>query len=107
MADDCLSVPADWGLVQIDVYLFGLKMFFDPPRSKLAAKAGLLVSAPRSFDVGRLHVVDPNDARAQRLDGAEGFEDVACPNCRRQAVRRVVGDLYRIFFVFERNDRGD
>src|SRR5229473_3678296 len=75
-----LLVPADRSLVQIDVHLLGLKIFFDAPRPKFAAKARLLVSPPRRFDISRLHVIHPHDARAQRLHRAHGLENVASPD---------------------------
>src|ERR1700693_2672695 len=72
-----LLVPADRGFIQIDIYLLGLKIFFDAPRPKFAPKARLLVTTPRRFDVSRLHMVHPHDTRAQRLDRAHGFENIA------------------------------
>src|ERR1700758_4132027 len=60
-----ISVPPDWLLVEIDVYLLGLEILFDTPRSQLAPETGLLITAPRGFDVSGLHVVDPHDSRPQ------------------------------------------
>src|SRR6185437_926393 len=100
------SVPADRVLVQVDVDLFGFQIFFDSPGAQLASEAGLLVSAPRRLHVRGLHVIDPDNAGAQRLYGAEGFEDVASPDRRCETVGRIVGDFHRVFFVFERDQRG-
>src|SRR5690242_14865341 len=58
-------VPGDGGFVEIDEDLFGFEVFFEPPGTELAAEAGLFVATPRGFDIGRLHVVDPDDAGAQ------------------------------------------
>src|ERR1700730_8936943 len=102
-----ISVPADRALIQIDVSLLGFQIFFDPPWAQLTSEAGLLVATPRRFHIRRLHVVDPHDAGAQRFHRAECLEDVACPDRRREPVSRIVRDLYPIFFVFERDHRGD
>ena len=59
---------------------------------QLAAKAGLFVATPRRFDVRRLHVIDPNDARAERFHDAEGFVYVAGPHGGGETVRSVIGD---------------
>src|SRR5581483_3830451 len=64
-------------------------------------------AAPRRLDVGGLHVVHPDNSRAQSLHRAESLEDVAGPNRRSETVWRVIGDLYCVFFVFEGNDGGD
>ena len=85
--------------------LLGLEIFFDAPRAEFAAEAGLLVAAPRCFDVRGLHVVDPYNARAQRLHHTEGLEYIASPHCSSQAIRRVVGNLHGIFFVVEWDHR--
>src|SRR6266851_5449038 len=63
-----MSIPPDRLLVQIDVNLFGLEIFFDAPRPELTAEAGLFIPAPGSFHIGGLHVIDPHHPRAQRLD---------------------------------------
>src|ERR1700730_447459 len=101
------SVPPYGLFVQVDVNLLGLEIFLDSPRAELATEAGLLVAAPRCFDVSRLHVIDPDDAGTQRLYDAESLVDVASPHCRREAIGRVVGDAYRVGFTVERNHRCD
>src|SRR6267143_1532704 len=101
-----ILVPSDRRLVEIDEHLFCLKIFLEAPGTQLAAEAGLLVAAPRRFDVGRLHVIDPYDAGAERLHDAEGFVNVARPNRGREAVGSVVRDANRLRFAFERNHRG-
>src|SRR3954463_1853253 len=101
------SVPADRLFRQIDVDLFDVEIFLDAPFAELAADAALLVAAPRRLDVGRLHVVDPDDAGAQVLDDAHGAEDVARPDRRGQTVEGVVGDPQRVRLGVERDHAGD
>src|SRR5439155_14578231 len=69
-----ISVPADRGFVEIDVDLLGLEIFFEAPRAEFTAKAGLFVAAPGRFDVSRLHMIDPDDAGAQRLHDAKSLD---------------------------------
>src|SRR5713101_2556206 len=102
-----LSVPADGRLIEINENLFGFEIFFEAPRTELASKAGLLVTAPRSFDVGRLHVIDPDDAGAKRLHDAEGFVNVARPDGCGQTVGGVVGNANGVRFAFEGDDGCD
>src|ERR1700752_2294413 len=52
-------VLADGSFFQIDMHLFGLKIFFDAPGAQFAPEAGLFVSAPGRFHVRRLHVIHP------------------------------------------------
>src|SRR5664279_5304752 len=104
MRIDPISVPPDRLFVEIDVDLFGFEIFVDAPRSEFASEARLLIAAPWRFYVCGLHVVDPNDARANLLHRAEGLEDVSGPYRRRQSVRSVVGDLDGVGFVLEWND---
>src|ERR1700683_630290 len=80
IVSEIASVPADRLFIQIDVDLFGFEIFFDAPGASFAAKAGLLVAAPRGFYVGWWHVIHPDNACAQGFYGAHGFEDVACPD---------------------------
>src|SRR6266852_146060 len=91
-----LSVPANWRFVQVDVYLLGFQVLFDAPGAEFAAETGLLVASPRRFDIGGLHVVDPDDACAQCFHGAHGLKDVAGPDGSGEAVGGVVGDLERV-----------
>src|ERR1700733_14796524 len=70
------SVPSDGLFVQIDVHLLRLQIFFNAPRTQLAAESGLLVPAPRRLDVRRLHVIHPNNSRSQSLYHSEGLENV-------------------------------
>src|SRR3974390_1557888 len=102
-----ISVPPDRRFVQVDVNELGFKVFFESPGTEFAAKAGLLEAAPRRFNVGGLHVVDPHDAGADLLHSAEGFEDVARPDGGGEAIGRVVSDADGVGFVVERNDAGD
>src|ERR1700733_738375 len=97
------SVPTDRLLVEINVDLLGFQIFFDTPGTEFAAKARLLVTAPRSFYISWLHMIHPDDACAQSFNRSQGFENVASPDRGGEAVRRIVGDLQRIFFVFKRN----
>src|ERR1700680_654710 len=97
------SVPANGSLVQIDIHLLGLEIFLNSQRPKFAAKARLLVAAPRRFHISRLHVIHPHDARAQRLYRAHGLENIACPDGGGQPVGRVVRDFQRVLFVVEWN----
>src|SRR6266436_6588192 len=97
------SVPANRSFVQIDVDLLGLEIFLDAPGSKFSTKARLLVAAPWCFDIGRLHVIDPDDPGAQRLHRAQGFENIAGPDGGSQTVGRIVGDFERVLFVLERD----
>src|SRR6202047_1009681 len=62
-----MSVPSDRLFVQIDVDLLCLEIFPDSPRTQLSAKSGLLVPAPGRFDVGRLHVIHPDNSGAESL----------------------------------------
>src|SRR5262249_41286905 len=73
----------------------------------LAAETGLFVASPGRFDVSGLHVIDPDDARAERFHDAEGFVDVAGPDGGGETVRRVVGDANGFGFTVERDDRSD
>src|SRR6185503_20847161 len=101
------SVPVDWLFRHIDVDLFDVEIFLDAPLAELAAASALLVAAPRRFDVGRLHMIHPDDAGAQLLDGAHGPEDIPRPDRGGQAIEGVVRDAQRIRLVVERDDRGD
>src|SRR6184192_1873916 len=56
------SVPTDRRFVQVNVHLLGFEIFLDSPRPKLTPETGLLVAAPRRFDVSGLHVIHPNNA---------------------------------------------
>src|ERR1700675_5155175 len=103
--DNKFLVPADRRFVQIHKHLLGFQILFEPPRSELASEAGLLVAAPRSFNVSRLHVIDPDNSGAQGLDHAESLVNVAGPDRAREPVWRVIGDSNRVGFAFERNDR--
>ena len=49
--------------VQVDIHLLGFKILFDPPRPKFAPKSRLLITAPWSFDICRLHMIHPHNAR--------------------------------------------
>src|SRR5215472_2939600 len=100
-------VPGDGGFVEIDEDLFGFEILFETPGAEFAAKAGLLVTAPGRFDVSWLHVIDPDDARAERFHDAEGFVDIAGPDGGGETVRRVVGDANGFGFTVERDDRSD
>src|SRR6266404_4592755 len=100
-------VPADRGLVEIDEHLFGFEVFLEAPGTKFASKARLLVAAPGGFDVGWLHVIDPDDAGTQGLDDTKGFVNVAGPDGGGEAVGRVIGDANGVRFAFERNHRGN
>src|SRR5258708_19559724 len=73
-------VPADRGLVEIDEHLFGFEVFLEAPGTEFASKARLLVTAPGGFDVGWLHVIDPDDAGTQGLDDTKAFVNVAGPD---------------------------
>src|SRR5215469_17430740 len=101
------SVPADWSFVEIDKDLLGLEIFLKTPWPEFTAEAGLFVATPRRFDVGGLHVIHPDDARAHGFYNAKGFEDVARPDGTGETIRRVVGDLDGIGLVFEGDDGGD
>src|ERR1041384_367541 len=100
-------VPTNGLLRQIDIHLFDVQILLDAPFSELAAEAALLVAAPRRLDVRRLHVIDPDDARTERLDGAHRAEDVARPHRGGEPVVRVVRDPDRVGLGVERNDAGD
>src|SRR5437773_9115714 len=100
-------IPADRCLIQIDEYLFGFEILFEPPRAKLAAKTRLFVTAPRRFDVGGLHMVDPDDSSAQRFHHAKRLIDVASPNGARETIRGIVGDSDGIGLAFKRNHGSD
>src|SRR5205807_89206 len=102
-----ISVPADGSFVEIDEDLFGLEIFFESPGAQLAAKAGLLVAAPGSFDIRWLHVIDPNNTGTQGFDDAEGFIDIASPDRGGQAVGSVVGDANGFGFAVKGNHAGD
>src|SRR6266478_5574719 len=100
-------VPADRGLVEIDEHLFGFEVFLEAPGTEFASKARLLVAAPGGFDVGWLHVIDPDDAGTQGLDDTKGFVNVAGPDGGGETVGRVVGDANGVRFAFEWNHRSD
>src|SRR5215831_16507690 len=102
-----ISVPPDWLFIQIDMYLLRFEIFLDAPRSQLASKTRLFVATPRRFHVGRLHVIDPDDPSAQRFHCAESFEDVPSPDGSRQPIGRIIGDLDRVFFILEGDNRRD
>src|ERR1043166_5580011 len=102
-----MLVPSDGSFVEIHKNLFGLEVFLEAPGAELAAEAGLLIPAPGRFDIGGLHVVDPDDAGTQRFYDAKGFVDIAGPDGSGQAVRRIVGDANGVGFGVEGNYRGD
>src|SRR5271167_2924093 len=102
-----MLIPADGRFVEINEELFRFEILIETPRAKFAAEARLLVAAPRCFDVSRLHMIDPNDAGAERLHDAEGFVDVARPDGGGEAVRRVIGDADGVGFAVERDHRRD
>src|SRR5271170_683747 len=101
------SIPANRLFVEVDVDLLRFEILLNSPRSKFAAHAGLLVSAPRSFHAGGLHMVYPDDACAQRFDNAKCLVNVARPHGCGQSIMRVVGDANGFGFTLEGNDRGD
>src|SRR5277367_289425 len=101
-----MSVPSDRLFVQIDVDLLGLEIFFDAPWPQLPAESGLFETAPRRLDVCWLHVVYPNDSRAQSLYHAKRLEDIARPNGCGQPEGSGVGDPQRFGLVRKRDDRG-
>src|SRR5580704_462283 len=101
-----ISVPSDRLFIQIDVHLFGLQIFFDAPGPQLSPKPRLLVPAPRSFDVGRLHVIHPNDAGAESLHHSKGLKNVARPHGRGQTVWRGICNPQRFGFICKRDDCG-
>src|SRR5436189_323656 len=59
--NDRFLVPPYRRLIQIDVHLLRLQIFFDSPWPQLTSEAGLLVATPRRFDICWLHVIDPDD----------------------------------------------
>src|SRR5215831_21003228 len=97
------SVPADRRLVQIDVYLLGLEILLNSPGPQLPSEAGLLESSPGRFHISRLHVVDPNNPRAQGFHRTHGLEDIASPDRRCQPIGGIIRNLHRILLVFEGN----
>src|ERR1700690_4209977 len=101
-----MSVPPDGLLIEIDVDLFGLKIFLDAPRAEFAAKAGLLVAAPGRFDVRWLHVIYPYDSGAESFYYSKGFEYVPRPNGGCEPIRRRVGDANGIRLTLEWDDGG-
>src|SRR2546428_5091214 len=100
-------VPTDGCFVEIDKHLFGFEIFFEAPRAEFAAEPGLFVPAPGRLHVGRLHVIDPHDAGAQRLYDAESFVDIARPDGSGEAVRRVIGDANGFGFAIKGDYGGD
>src|SRR3979490_440294 len=87
-----LLIPTDGLFREIDVDLLDVEIFLDAPFAELAADAALFVAAPRRLDIGRLHVVHPDDAGAQLLHGPHRAEDVARPDRSGEAVVGVVRD---------------
>src|ERR1700679_4256989 len=85
------------------MHLLRLEIFLNAPWPEFAAEARLLVSAPWSFNVCRLHVIHPHNARAYRFYRTERFVDVARPHRRRQTIGGIISDSDCILFVFERN----
>src|SRR5688572_28247048 len=55
------SIPPDRFLAEIDVDLLGFEEFLGAVEAQLAALAALLVAAPRTLDVTRLHGINPDD----------------------------------------------
>src|SRR3954469_12801860 len=94
-------VPADGLFTEIDVDLLDVEIFLDAPLPEFAADAALLVAAPRRLDVGRLHVIHPDDAGPQTLDGAHRAEDVARPHGCGESVISIVRNPQRILFRVE------
>src|SRR5271169_5799174 len=80
-----ISVPSYGLFVEINVDLLGFEIFLDAPWAEFATEAGLLEASPGRFNVGGLHVVDPDDPGANFLYCAERLEDVACPDCGRES----------------------
>src|SRR5262249_53404039 len=70
-----------------------------------AAEARLLEAAERRRDVARVERVDPDDASPDRSGIAVSLADVTRPDCRREAVDRVVGDLERVLVLGEADRR--
>src|ERR1700739_1706630 len=100
-------VPPDRRLIQIDEHLFGFEILFKPPRAKLAAKSALLVAAPWRFDVGGLHMIDPDDSSTQRFHHAKRLIDIARPYGSGETIGCIVGDSNRVGLAFKRNHRSD
>src|SRR6202453_320748 len=100
-----MSVPSDRLFVQIDVDLLGLEIFLDAPWPQFPAESGLFVTTPRRLDVSWLHVIYPNNSRAQSFYHAKRLEDIARPNGCGQPVGCRVGDPQRFGFVRKRDDR--
>src|SRR5262245_25858840 len=73
-------IPSDGPFAQIDVYLLRFQELFDAMQAEFAAMTTLLVSAPRRFDVARLHRVYPNNSSPQGFHHAQATEDVARPD---------------------------
>src|SRR4051794_29446205 len=65
--------------------------------------AALLVSAPGGFDITGLHGIHPDDSGPQVLDDPQAAENVARPDCGRQAIRCVVRDLQGVILILEWN----
>src|ERR1700733_8729004 len=103
---DIASIPSNRRFVQIDVYLLGLKILINAMNPQFPAEAGLLETAPRSFHVGGLHVINPYNAGANGLDHAQGAIDVAGPDGCGQAEGGIVGDTQRLALVIEGDNRG-
>src|ERR1700691_2514568 len=87
-----MSVPSDRLFVQIDVDLLGLEIFLDAPWPQFPAESGLFVTTPRRLDVSWLHVIYPNNSRAQSFYHAKRLEDIARPN---NLVSSTLGGLRR------------
>src|SRR5215472_4631442 len=98
------SVPAYGGFVEVDEDLLGFDILFETPGTEFAAEAGLLVAAPRCFDIGRLHVIDPDDSRAERFHDAESFINVTGPHGGGKPISGVVRDANGFRFAVEGND---
>src|SRR4029079_17667465 len=100
-------IPTDGCFVQIDEYMLRLKVFLQSPRTELTAVTGLFITSPGGLDIGRLHVIHPDNSRSQRLYHSKRFEDVARPDCRGQTILRVVGNANCLGFILEGNDCSD
>jgi len=57
------------------------------PRARVRGRSRIVLYPPTELHVRWLHVIDPDDSRAQRLHGTHCFEDVTGPDGGGKSVR--------------------
>src|SRR5688572_1626963 len=97
--------PANRVSADVDEDVLRLRVEVERAHAELPADAGHLVPAEGRLGMDRAVGVHADHAGLQRLRGPQRFADVAAPDRAAEAVRRRVGELERLLFGVERDDR--